>query len=200
MYTKQILAGVGAAVVLALTSPAYAGLPAGGAAGSLGGGFGGNLGGFGGRGISGAGHFAAQGQLDQPARAVNTKPVANATKEVDHKADNAAKSEVRSTSAVSAGAEATATKEESGSVSAMSNVAKSAPATAAPATPSKPSPAAATSKPVAPAQPSRSAGLMGSTDQTVNAGGHSVASSGSLDAQHSKGSNSVAAADGNSLN
>jgi len=192
MNTKQILAGVSAAVVLALTSPAYAGLAAGCAGGSFGGGFGGNLGGFGGRGIGGAGHFASQGQLDQSVRAANAKPVANAAKEVDHKADNAAKSEVRSTSAVSAGAAATATKDES--------VARSAPATAAAATPSKPSPAVGTPKPAAPAQPGPSAALMGSTNQTVNAGGHGIASSSSIDAQHSKGSNSVAAADSNSLN
>jgi hypothetical protein len=82
----------------------------------------------------------------------------------------------------------------------MTNNAKSAPATAAAATPSKPSPAVGTSKPAAPAQPSPSAGLMGSTNQTVNAGGHSVAGSGSLDAEHSKGSNSVAAAGSDSLN
>lgn len=199
MNSKLILAGISAAVVLALTSPAYAGLAAGGAGGSLGGGLRGNVGGFGGRDIGGAGHLAAQGQLDESVKAVNTKPVTNAAKEADHKADNAAKSEVRSTSAAGAGAEATATKDEAANVSAMTNIAKSAP-TAPAATSSKPSPAVAPSKPTAPAQPSPSAGLKDSTNQTLNAGGHGVADSGSVDAQRSKGSNSVAAADSGSLN
>jgi hypothetical protein len=83
---------------------------------------------------------------------------------------------------------------------AMTNVAKSAPATAA-ATPSKSAPAKGTQDVPAPhAKPGSWAGLMGSTDQAVTAGGHSVAGSGSFDAQHSKGSNSAAAEGSGSLN
>jgi hypothetical protein len=206
MNTKQIFAGVSAAVVLALTSPAYAGLVGG--AGSLGGGLNGNLSGFGGRSIGGAGSFAAQGQMDESLRSVKTKPVTNAARKVDDKADKAAKSAiqsgrsaVQSGSDVSANAEAAATKDASGvDASAMTNVAKSAPATAA-ATPSKSAPAkGAPDVPATHARPGSSAGLMGSTDQAVNAGGHSVAGSGSFDAQHSKGSNSAAAEGSGSLN
>src|SRR5580692_10851874 len=80
MNTKQIFAGVTAAVVLALASPAYAGLVGGGAGGSLGGGLTGNLSGFGGRGIGGAGSVAAQGQFDESLKSVKTKPVTNAAK------------------------------------------------------------------------------------------------------------------------
>ena len=212
MNTKQIFAGVSAAVVLALTSPAYAGLVGG--AGSLGGGLNGNLSGFGGRSIGGAGSFAAQGQMDESLRSVKTKPVTNAARKVDDKADNAAKSAIQSGrsaiqsgSDVSANAEAAATKDASGvgasamtNATAMTNVAKSAPATAA-ATPSKSAPAkGAQDVPTPHAKPGSSAGLMGSTDQAVTAGGHSVAGSGSFDAQHSKGSNSAAAEGSGSLN
>ena len=213
MNTKQIFAGVSAAIVLALTSPAYAGLLGGGAGGSIGGGLNGSLGGFGGRSIGGAGGFAAQGQSDQSLKSVKTKPVTNAAKKVDDKADNAAKSTVQSgRSAIesgtdaSAGAAAAATKEASGAnASAMTNAAKSAPAAAA-ATPAKAAPAeAAPAKgtqdmPSAHVKPSPSAGVAGSTDQTVNAGGRSIAGGGSFDAEHSKGSNSLDAAGSGSLN
>jgi NAD(P)H-dependent FMN reductase len=212
MNTKQIFAGVSAAIVLALTSPAYAGLVGGGAGGNIGGGLNGNLPGFGGRSIGGAGGFAAQGQFDQSLKSVKTKPVTNAAKKVDDKADNAAKSTVQSGRSavesgtdVSASAAAAATKDASGeNASAMTNVAKSAPAAAA-ATPAKSAPAKAAPAmgtqdvPTAHAKPSPS-GLTGSTDQTPNAGGHSIAGRGSFDAEHSKGSNSLDAAGSGSLN
>jgi hypothetical protein len=196
MNTKQILAGISAAMVLALASPAHAGLLGGGAGGGVGGGLAGNLGGFGGRGIGGAGNFAAQGQMDP---AVKTKPVKNAAKTADHKADNAARSTMQSAGGSSAATEAGALKDASGAnASAMATSATSATAAASP---SRSAPAARTpDKPAAHAQPSPSADLTGSANQPVNAGGRSVAGSGSLDAQHSKKSNSVAAAGSDSLN
>jgi hypothetical protein len=196
MNTKLIFAGISAAMVLALASPAHAGLLGGGAGGNVGGGLAGNLGGFGGRGIGGAGNFAAQGQMDP---ALKTKPVTNAAKKADHKADNAASSTVQSAGSASAATEAGALKDASGA-NASATATSATPAAAA-ASPSRSAPAARTpDKPTAHAQPSPSADLMGSTNQTVNAGGHSVAGSGSLDAQHSKGSNSVAAGGNDSLN
>jgi hypothetical protein len=50
------------------------------------------------------------------------------------------------------------------------------------------------------AKPSPAAGVTGSADKSINAGGHNVAANGSADAEHSKGSNSLAAQGNGSLN
>src|ERR1700716_1109922 len=71
MNSKQLLLGTAVATVLALTSPAYAGLLGGAGGGlggnlggGLGGGLGGNLGGLGGAGrVGGTGGFDSQGDL-----------------------------------------------------------------------------------------------------------------------------------------
>jgi hypothetical protein len=196
MNTKQVFAGFSAAMVLALASPAHAGLLGGSAGGNVGGGLAGNLGGFGGRGLGGAGSFAGQGQMDS---AVKTKPVKNTAKSTDQKADNTARSTMQSTGGATAATEAGALKYASGAnAAAMATSATPAPAAASP---SRTAPAARTpDKSTAHAQPGPSADLMGGTNQTVNAGGHGVAGSNSLDAQHSKGSNSAAAGGSDSFN
>ena len=79
MSSKQLLVGAAVATVLALASPAYAGLLGG--AGSLGGGLGGNLGGnLGGslNGVGGAGRLGGAGGLDSQGDltgSVNKKPI-----------------------------------------------------------------------------------------------------------------------------
>jgi hypothetical protein len=165
MNSKQILAGAAIAAVLAMASPAYAGHLSG--AGGLGGNLGGSLGGFGGASHPvGAGGLDSQGGLNSSFSSTNTKPVN--TKPVSKTADKA-----------DGTAAATATNAPAKSASA-------APAAKGPA----PAPAAT------PEKPSASTNLAGGADQTATAGSRAVSggAGGSLDAQHSKGSTSAAAA------
>lgn len=183
MNTKHILTGVSAAVILALTSPAHAGLM-GGAGGSLGGGLNGNLNGFGGRGINGAGSFATQGQATGSLPSVKTKPVTDAAKNTVDKTNGAVQSTAQAGENVAATSNATASKQASNvSVAPTAAAPKATPAKAAPST-----------------HPSSNLGVAGSVDQSVNAGSHSVEGSGSLDAQHSSASTTAAVTGNGSLN
>jgi hypothetical protein len=193
MNTKYIVAALSAAFVVTLASPAQAGL-----GGGLGGGLNGNLSGFG-RGIGGTGSFASQGQVTNSLGNVKAKPVVEAAKSADGKVQDTAKSAVASGADVGASASAMAsTTKDSGAVSAMSNVAKPASDSAATA-PSKVSPKTMPQTTTTP-KPSPSAGLSGSTEQSVNAGSHAITGGGSLDAQHFAGANSANASGTGSLN
>jgi hypothetical protein len=170
MNSKQMLAGAAIAAVLAMALPAYAGHLSG--AGGLGGNLGGNLSGFGGASRPlGAGGFDSQGDLNGSLGSMNTKPV-NA-KPVSTKPASKTADKANGTAAASA-------------TNAPAKSASAAPAAKGTA----PAPAAT------PEKPSASTSLAGGADQTASVGSRAVSggAGGSLDAQHSKGSTSAAAA------
>jgi hypothetical protein len=166
MKNRHVLA---AAAVLALTAPAYAGHLGG--MGSVGG----SLGASGGAGrLGGMGSVDSHGGFNAAGGSVNTKPV----------------SKVATTSAAQAGgtaansAEKTADKATSVTSAATATTAAS-PAAAAAKSPGTAAPSTATR--------SDSAGIAGSVNQTVDAGGQhaSAGANGALDAQRSGGSPSA---------
>jgi hypothetical protein len=188
MNSKQIFAGAAVATVLVLASPVYAGPlgGAGGLGGNLGGSLGGNLSGFGHPGgFGGAGAFGSQGGLNGSLDSPNTKPISKTT----HKADSEAKSVPQARDSV-AGSVTQATTGDA-NTSAAAEASKSVSAAPAPAAAAKPSTATAP----APAKRNASTALAGSADQSAAAGDHTFSGTagGSLDAQHSRGSNSAAA-------
>lgn len=85
MNSKQLIAGTGLAVLLAMSVTAHAGGLGGGLGGAAGGALGGNLSGFGGRGFSGTGSFASQGQLSGTSGSLNAKPVTDAANKANVK-------------------------------------------------------------------------------------------------------------------
>ena len=212
MNAKQTILAISVATVLAMTTPAHAGLLGGGAAGGLGGSLGGNMSGFGG-GFGGRGAF--NGSFDAP----STHAVKHAVEKTDAKTDAAAKAATGTAAAAGGkvesldekaggGATAAGAKSEAAGVAGAAQATGSAhasrmepPARLVSGSPSSehntsgasPSKSPAPSQP--PAKPTSTAGIAGAADQSASAGPRYISGSesGSFDAAHSPGSTSVAA-------
>jgi len=166
MKTKQLIAGISAATVLAMGTPAYAGLLGGGAgaAGALGGSMTSGIGGMSGQGAF-DGHGAASTSFDRfPERQTSraTKPAASGAESA------------RRSGGTAKAVGGSAAHEVDGSAAKALGQAAPAPGQAAPAPATKAPPPTA-------ASPSAPSSVMTSA---TGAGG--------IDAQHSRGDNSVA--------
>jgi hypothetical protein len=173
MNSKHIFAGVGVATVLALTSPAYAGI--------LGGGAGGGLSGMGGRGIGGMGSLSGQGQLGATVQPPKVRPVIDATKTTAQSTVQNGK-EVAGTAAGNVTADAATAKNDVGSSLAATGNPVSATGSGAlnagaPATP-KVTPTGSTATPKTGASASPVSGA-GAGDAQLNKGATSVTGSAS---------------------
>jgi hypothetical protein len=189
MNSKLILAGINAAIVLALTSPAYAGILGGGAGGGFGGGMNGGLSSFGGRSIGGAGNFGSQGQLNGSLNSVNPKPAVDAAKKAGEKATDKVDNSATATGSPSA----VSNPLSAGGSAMLTSTSGTAPSAAMTPATNAPTPAPT-------AKPSPSTSLAGSTEQSANAANHSATGGGSFDAQHSKGSNTLTGAANGAVN
>jgi hypothetical protein len=200
MKTKQLIAGISAATVLAMGTPAYAGLLGGGAgaAGALGGSMTSGIGGVSGQGAF-DGHGAASTTFDRfPERQTSraAKPAASGA-ESAQRSGHMAEAVGGSAAHEVDGSGATALGQASGRSSSTANAAgqlspraasaagstagsASSPATTAPAPATKVPPPTA-------ASPSAPSSVM-----------TSATGSGGIDAQHSRGDNSVAVSGGGS--
>jgi hypothetical protein len=206
MKTKQIIAGISAAAVLAMVTPAYAGL-LGGGAGAVGGSMTNGIGG-----MTGQSAFDGRGAASTSFERFPERPMPRA-KPATTGAESAQRSGGGTAKAVSGSAEHqadgsafTALGQASGQSSSATNAAAqlpsraasttgstagstagsaSTPATTAPAT-TAPTPAPRTPSPIA-ASPSAPPAAM-----------TSATGAGSVDAQHSRGDNSVAVSGGTS--
>ena len=175
MKTKQIFAGIGAAAVLAMVTPAYAGGLLGGGAGALGGSM-----------TSGIGGMTSQGAFDGRGAASTSfdrfpeRPTPRA-KSATTGAESAQRSGGGTAKAVSGSAAREAAAEvPSRAVSTTGSTAGSTAGSASTPTTTAPAPASKT--------PSPAAALPSAPPSTMT----SATGAGSVDAQHSRGDNSVA--------
>jgi hypothetical protein len=181
MKTKQIIAGISAAAVLAMVTPAYAGL-LGGGAGAVGGSMTNGIGG-----MTGQGAFDGRGAASTSFERFPDRPMPRAKPAASGAATTGAESAQRTSGAANAlrgsaaheadGSAVTALGQASGQSSTAGSA--STPATTAPATTAR-TPAPRTPSPIA-ASPS-----------VPPAAVTSATGAGSVDAQHSRGDNSVA--------
>jgi hypothetical protein len=198
MKCNQIIAGVSAAAVLAMVTPAYAGL-FGGGTGTLGGSMTTGVGGMTGQGAFG-GRGAASTSFDRvPERsAPRAKPATTGIESAQRSGGGATKALSASAAHEADGSAVTKLGQASGETSSTANAAvQSAPraaATAASSTasaagsPPTPTPTTTAPVPASKATPSSSAASPSAPPAAMT----SAAGAGSIDAQHSRGDNSVA--------
>jgi hypothetical protein len=177
MKTKQIIAGISAATVLAMVTPAYAGV-LGGGAGALGGSMTNGIGGMTSQGAF-DGRGAASTSFDRfPERPTpHAKPATTGAESAQRSGGGTAKQVSGSAAHEADGSAFTALGQASGQSSSATNAAAEIPSRT-------PAPAPRTRSPVA-ASPSAPPSAM-----------TSAAGAGSVDAQHSRGDNSVAVSGG----
>ncbi len=198
MKTKQLIAGISAATVLAMVTPAYAGLlgGGGGAAGALGGSLTSGIGGMSGQGAF-DGRGAAGTSFDGfPARQASraTKPAASGA-ESAQRSGSMAKAVGGSAAHEVDGSGATALGQASGRSSSTANAAgqlspraaSTAASTAGSAAGSASSPAA-----TAPAPATKVPSPTAATPSAPSSVMTGATGAGGIDAQHSRGDNSVA--------
>ena len=222
MNSKQFLISAGLATVLAAATPVYAGL-----GGGLGGNLGGSLSGMSGRGLSGNGSFSGMGQLDG-LRAKNTVDNAKgATQNIKDKAGNTVDGAKSTTASAAGTAKADATSAEGavkhdaqstvgnsqgeagtavGSAQGEGNVATQVTQSKVDSTGSATTEVSKQAGDVKPkdtkpsAEPMRSTSLSGSNNRSTDVGKHSLATAGSYDAEHTKGSTTASGSGNGSFN
>jgi hypothetical protein len=195
MKTNQIIAGISAATVLAMMTPAYAGV-LGGGAGALGGSMTSGIGG-----MTGQGAFDGRGAAstsfhrfpDRPTP--RAKPATTGTESAQRAGGGTAKAVSGSAAHEADGSSFTALGQASGQSSSATNAAAELPSRAASTTGSTAGSTAGSAKTpaaTAPAPasktPSSAAALPSAPPSTMS----SATGAGSVDAQHSRGDNSVA--------
>jgi hypothetical protein len=195
MRTKQIIAGISAATVLAMMTPAYAGV-LGGGAGALGGSMTGGIGG-----MTRQGAFDGRGAASTSFDRFPERPTPRA-KPATTGAESAQRSGVGTAKAVSGRAEHqadgsafTALGQASGQSSSATNTAAQLPSRAASTTGStagSTAGSASTPATTAPAPVSKAPSPTAASPSAPPSMMTSAAGAGNVDAQHSRGDNSVA--------
>jgi hypothetical protein len=195
MKTKQIIAGISAATVLAMVTPAYAGV-LGGGAGALGGSMTSGIGGMTGQGAF-DGRGAAGTSFDRfPERPTpHAKPATTGAESAQRSGGGTAKAVSGSTAHEADGSAFTALGQASGQSSSATNAAAELPSRAASTTGStagSTAGSASTPTTTAPAAASKTPSPTAAPPSAPPSTMTSATGAGSVDAQHSRGDNSVA--------
>jgi hypothetical protein len=186
MKTKQIIAGIGAATVLAMVTPAYAG-GLGGGAGALGGSMTGGIGG-----MTGQGAFDGRGAASTSFDRFPERPTLRAKPATTGAATTGAESAQRSGGGTAKAVSGSAAHEADGSVVTALGQASGQSASTANAAAEVPSRAASTPTTTAPAPASKTPSPTVASPSAPPPTMTSATGAGSVDAQHSRGDNSVA--------
>jgi hypothetical protein len=195
MKTKQIIAGISAATVLAMVTPAYAGV-LGGGAGALGGSMTSGIGGMTGQGAF-DGRGAASTSFDRfPERPTpRAKPATTGAESAQRSSGGTAKAVSGSAAHEADGSAFTALGRASGQSSSATNAAAEVPSRAASTTGSTAGSTAGSASTPTTTAPAPASKTPSPTVASPNARPPTMTSAtgaGSVDAQHSRGDNSVA--------
>ena len=194
MKTKQIIAGISAAAVLAMVTPAYAGL-LGGGAGAVGGSMTNGIGGMTGQGAF-DGRGAASTSFDRfPERPMpRAKPATTGAESAQRSGGGTAKAVSGSAEHQADGSAFTALGQASGQSSSATNAATELPSRASTTAGSTAGStgSASTPAPTAPAPASKAPSPPAASPSAPPSTMTSATGAGSVDAQHSRGDNSVA--------
>jgi hypothetical protein len=194
MKTKQIIAGISAAAVLAMVTPAYAGL-LGGGAGAVGGSMTNGIGGMTGQ-TAFDGRGAASTSFERfPERPMpRAKPATTGAESAQRSGGGTAKAVSGSAEHQADGSAFTALGQASGQSSSATNAAAQLPSRAASTTGSTAGStgSASTPAPTAPAPATKAPSPPAASPSAPASTMTSATGAGSVDAQHSSGDNSVA--------